>query len=306
MRERRFLSIILLILGLFLLAGCDQSQQTKVEQVKDSASKAYSIKIGGSSTLSPVIAKCADNFTEKYKTWNKVDPKLPEEPIAIFVSSGGSGFGVKSTINGTVDIGLASREITNSEKEKMAKGNIYKMGSDALTIAVNPQNLVLKVKPNLTADELKRIFAGEIKTWKQLDAGLPDTPIVIAVRDLGGGASQIFDELVMKGTPVAKEALQLPSMGALAGKVMENANAIGYVSVGLVKQNQGKIGVLNVDGVEPTIENIAGGKYKIARPLLMLTKDKPDDQQQLFIDYLLSADGLKVVEDMGFIPPAAK
>ncbi|ACV61091.1 phosphate binding protein [Desulfofarcimen acetoxidans DSM 771] len=306
MKKRSFLSIISLLLGLFLLAGCSQNQQAQTEQIKDTEGQAYSIKIGGSSTLSPVIAKCADNFTEKYKTWNKIDPKLPEEAITIFVSSGGSGFGVKSTINGTVDIGLASREITNSEKEKMAKGNIFKMGSDALTIAVNPQNPVLKVKPNLTADEIKRIFSGEIKTWKQLDPGLSDTPIVIAVRDLGGGASQVFDELVMKGTPVAKEALQLPSMGALAGKVMENANAIGYVSVGLVTQNQNKLAVLKVDGIEPTVENIALGKYKIARPLLLLTKDKPDARQQLFIDYLLSADGLKIVEDMGFIPPASR
>lgn len=300
----KFITVIVVLLGLLLLAGCGQSQQTKADQPKDAATKAQSIKMGGSSTLAPVIAKCADDFTEKYKTWNKVDPKLPEEPIVIFVSTGGSGFGVKSAIDGTVDIGLASREIKESEKEKMPNGKIFKMGSDALTIAVNPKNPVLQVKPNLTTDEVKRIFAGEIKTWKELDAKLSDRPIVIAVRDLGGGASQVFDELVMKGTPVAKEAIQLPSMGALAGKVMENVDAIGYVSVGLVKQNEGKIGVLNIDGVAPTVENITGGKYKIARPLLMITKDKPDVRQQLFIDYLLSDKGLKVVEDMGFIPSA--
>ena len=112
--------------------------------------------------------------------------------------------------------------------------------------------------------------------------------------------------MIMKGKPLAKEALQLPSMGALAGKVMENANTIGYVSVGLVKQNEGTLGVLSVDGVEPALENIAEGKYKLARPLLLLTKDKPDARQQLFIDYLKSTDGIKVIEEMGFIPPSAK
>ncbi len=302
--RNRFITVLAFLLGLLLLVGCGQSQQQQTEQPGDAITKAQSIKIGGSSTLAPVIAKCADNFTEKHKTWNKVEPKLPEEPIIIFVSSGGSGFGIKSAVDGTVDIGLTARDVKDSEKEKMPDGKIFKIGSDVLTIAVNPKNPVLQVKPDLTTDEVKRIFAGEIKTWKQLDAALPDRPIVVAVRDLGGGASQVFDETVMKGTPVSKDALQIPSMGALAGKVMENADSIGYVSSGMVNQNKGKIAVLSVDGIAPNLENITSGKYKIARPLLLVTKGQPDTQQQLFIDYLLSDDGLTVVEEMGFVPSA--
>ncbi|ABO50805.1 phosphate ABC transporter substrate-binding protein, PhoT family [Desulforamulus reducens MI-1] len=303
MRKSKLFQVLLGLMVLLMLAGCGQSEPAKSEPARQE-STAQSIKIGGSSTLAPVIAKCADDFTEEYKTWNKVDPKLPEEPIVIFVSTGGSGFGVKSAIDGTVDIGLVSREVKDTEKGKMPNGKIIKMGSDALTIAVNPKNPVIQVKPDLTNDEVKRIFAGEIKTWQELDAKLPARPVVLAIRDLGGGASQVFDELVMKKTPIAKEALQLPSMGALAGKVAENADAIGYVSFGLVKQNQGKISVLSVDGVTPTTESIASGQYKIARPLLLVTKEQPNERQQLFIDYLLSKKGLKVVEDMGFIPPA--
>ncbi|SHK82091.1 phosphate ABC transporter substrate-binding protein [Desulforamulus aeronauticus] len=303
MKKFKFLLVSLLVL--LVLAGCGQtSEAPKSEPAKETAAKDQSIKLGGSSTLAPVIAKCADDFTEQYKTWNKVDPQLPEEPIVIFVSTGGSGFGVKSALDGTVNIGLVSREMKEEEKAKMPNGKIIKLGSDALAIAVNPQNPVVQVKPNLTTDEVKRIFAGEIKTWQELDAKLPNRPTVLAIRDLGGGASQVFDELVMKKTPVAKEAIQLPSMGALAGKVAENADAIGYVSTGLIKQNEGKISALNIDDVTPTNENIASGQYKIARPLLLVTKEQPDQKQQLFIDYLLSEKGLKVVEEMGFVPTA--
>jgi phosphate transport system substrate-binding protein len=266
--------------------------------------KDQSIKIGGSSTLAPTVAKIADDFTEKYKTWNKVDASLPEEQIVIFVSTGGSGFGVKAATEGTVDIGMTARDIKDSEKEKMPNGKIYRLGTDALTIAVNPKNPVLQVKPDVTTEEVKKIFAGEISTWKQLDERLPDRPIVVAVRDLGGGASQVFDELVMKGTPIAKEALQIPSMGALAAKVMENADAIGYVSTGMVAQNEGKISVLSVEGIAPTAENISSGKYKIARPLLIFTKEEPKGQLKFFIDYLMSEKGRQVVEEMGFIPAA--
>lgn len=303
MKKLRFLSILVVMMGLLLLVGCG-GQQPQGEQGQNEGAGVQDIKLGGSSTLATVVAQCADDFTEKYKTWNNVDSSLPEEPIVIFVSTGGSGFGAKSAIDGTVDIGMLARDIKDTEKEKMPNGEVIKLGSDALTIAVHPDNPVAKVKPDLTTEEVKSIFAGEIKTWKELDAALPDRPIVLAIRDLGGGASQVFDELVMKGTPVSKEAIQLPSMGALAAKVMDNVDAIGYVSFGFVEQNEGKIATLSVDGVAPTVENISNGSYKIARPLLLVTKEKPDQRQQLFIDYLLSEDGLKVLADMGFIPVA--
>ncbi|WP_347488584.1 phosphate ABC transporter substrate-binding protein [Desulfoscipio sp. XC116] len=303
-RNNKLLAVFLVVLSLFLLAGCGQNESKATDQTGDTASQMQSIKLGGSSTLAPVVAQCADSFTEEYKTWNKVDPQLPEEPIVIFVSTGGSGFGVKAALDDTVDIGMVSREIKDEEKEKMPEGKIFKLGSDALTMAVHPRNEVMQVKPDLTTDEIKSIFAGEIKTWKELDVKLLGNSIVLAIRDLGGGASQVFDEFIMKGTPVAKEAIQLPSMGALAGKVMENQNAIGYVSFGLVKQNEGQLGVLKVDGVTPTLETISSGEYKIARPLLLITKDAPNTKEQLFIDYLLSDEGLKVVEEMGFVPAA--
>lgn len=297
---KKLLAMLLVVMMMVIVGGCG-SQTTKAPAAKES-----SIKIGGSSTLAPVIAKSADDFTEKFQTWKKVNDKLPDEPIVIFVATGGSGFGIKSAMNNTVDMGLVSRDVKDSEKAKLTNHKLYTLGYDALTIAVNPQNPVLKVKPNITNDEIKKIFSGEIKTWNQLDTNLPNRPIVLAIRDLGGGASQVFDELIMKGTPIAKEAVQFPSMGALAGKVMDNADAIGYVSVGLVEQNKGKIGVLSVEGVMPTVENIAGGNYKIARPLIIIAKANPDDREQQFLNYLQSEKGVKTLSSMGFVPVQTK
>lgn len=294
---KKLLAGLLLIVLLGTLVGCGKEATTTTQPTKN-----FSIKIGGSSTLAPVIAKCADDFTEKYKTWKKVKDSFSDEAIAIFVATGGSGFGVKSAINESVDIGLVSRVITDEEKQKLPNRQLQTVGYDALTIAVHPQNPILKVKPNLTKDEVKKIFAGEIKTWKQLDASLPDRPLVLAIRDLGGGASQAFDEVVMKGTPISKEAIQFPSMGALAGKVQDNLDAIGYVSTGLVKQNQGKIAVLLVDGVEPTNENIVSGKYTISRPLIVISKNQPDEREQEFLKYLMSDKGVKTLDEMGFVP----
>lgn len=303
MRVKRLAALLLIAaLALFAVAGCGGDKPAADNN--PATDQKSSIKIGGSSTLAPIIAKCADDFTEEFKTWNKVDPSLPEEPIVIFVSTGGSGFGMKSAVDGTFDFGMVSKDLKDEEKAQFADGTIVQLGSDVLDIAVNPANPVTKVKPDLTTEEIKAIFAGEIKTWQQLESSLPDRPIVVAVRDLGGGASEVFDKAVMKGTPISPEALQIPSMGALAGKVMDNVDTIGYVSSGLVNQNSDKITALSVDGIAPTVENIVAGKYTIGRPLLLVSKDKPNSQQQAFLDYLQSEKGLKVVEEMGYIPAA--
>lgn len=213
MKKRSLISLLLVSLLIALLvSGC--TQQTPEADKQPAEPQKTSIKIGGSSTLAPIVAKCADNFTEEFKTWNKVDASLPEEPIVIFVSTGGSGFGLKSAQDGTFDIGLVSKSLKDDEKAPFAQGEIVQIGSDVLDIAVNPQNPAAKVKPNLTSAELKDIFSGKITSWKQLDPKLPDKEIVVAVRDIGGGASEVFDKAVMKGTPISPKAQQIPSMGA--------------------------------------------------------------------------------------------
>ncbi|KAF1085538.1 Phosphate-binding protein PstS precursor [Sporotomaculum syntrophicum] len=302
-KRRIWLSVLLCcILAFTMLAGC-ASNETGSEN-NAAPTEDYSIKIGGSSTLAPIIAQCADSFTEEFKTWDKVDTSLPEEPIVIFVSTGGSGFGLKSAVDGTFDFGMVSKNLKDEEKEQFANGSITQLGSDVLIIGVNSENPVAQVKPDLTTEELVSIFSGKIKNWQELDPALPDRSIVVAVRDLGGGASEVFDAAVMKGTPISDEALQIPSMGALAGKIMDNKDTIGYVSSGLVNQNPDKITPISVDGIAPTLENINSGAYKIGRALLLVSKDKPDNMEQKFLDYLLSEKGLGVVEELGYVPVA--
>ncbi len=86
--------------------------------------------------MAPVISKIATDFTEKNKTWNHADSSLPDEDITIYVSSGGSGTGIKSVIDGTANFGLVAREVKDSEKAKIKDYNEIKVGIDALTIAV--------------------------------------------------------------------------------------------------------------------------------------------------------------------------
>jgi len=207
--------------------------------------------------------------------------------------------------NDFVDGRLGTKEAIDmipSLKEKIKNYQEYKVGIDALTIAVNPNNPIAKIKDNLTSDQIKKIFSGEYKTWNEVDPSLPSTEIVVVTRDLGGGAHEVFQEKIMGDTKVTDKAIQAPSMGALVAKIIENENAVGYASYGVAKQNEGKIFALKVDGVAATPETIVDGSYKIQRPLLIVGSGELTKVQKAFMDYLRSDAGQKLIEAMGFIP----
>lgn len=292
------LLICFLLASMALLSGCSTQDAGIENGEKEKAFKAQ-VTFNGSSTLAPVISKISTSFIENHKTWDKVNKNFPSEDIAIYVSSGGSGAGIKSVIDGTSDFGMISKTVSEEEKGKIEGYQEFKLGVDALTISVNP---ALEIKDNLSTEEVKKIFSGEYKYWNEVDEKLPHEEIVVVTRDLGGGAHEVFQKSVMNDTNVREDAIQAPSMGALVTKIIENKNAIGYASYGMVNQNEGKIRPLKVDNIEPTKENIVSGEYKISRPLLVVKKGEMREEEKAFIDNLLSEDGMKTVEEMGFVP----
>lgn len=305
-----FFSIILI--AMLVLVGCSSTEQpVKAEQ--DNASVPTDVEpksdefipqilFNGSSTLAPVMASISTNYIEKYVTWNKVDSSYPEENIAIYVSAGGSGQGVKSVIDNTSDFGMVARTVKDSEKEMLPELNEFKVGIDALTLGVNPNNPILSIKNDLTKEEIIKIFSGEYKTWKDLDPSLPEKEIIVVTRDIGGGAHEVFQSKIMGDVEVKADAIQAPSMGALVTKIIENEYAIGYASFGVVNQNAGKIATLKVDGIDATKENIINGSYIIQRPLIAICNGELTASQQSFIDYVMSDEGMAIVESMGFVP----
>lgn len=298
MKKISFISIIL-VLMLLLAVGCTAEQTPQEPNNNEFNSQ---ILFNGSSTLAPVMASISTNFIEGFVTWDKVDASFPEENIAIYVSAGGSGQGVKSIIDKTSDFGMVSRTVKDSEKEQLTELKEFKLGIDALTLGVNPNNPILSIKDDLSKDEIVKIFSGEYRTWKDLDSSLPDKEIIVITRDIGGGAHEVFQSKIMGDVDVKADAIQAPSMGALVTKIIENEYAIGYASFGVVNQNVGKITTIKVDGVEATEENIIDGSYIIQRPLITLINGELTDAQQAFMDYVMSEEGLAVVESMGFVP----
>lgn len=307
MKKRVSLLISILLVLILLVVGCSKGSsnidnEQAGDNVEENTEYKTQITFAGSSTLAPVMSSIATDFIEGYSTWDKVDSSFPEKDIIIYVSAGGSGAGVKAVIEGTSDFGMLARDIKDEEVEKIGDAKIYKLGVDALTISINPENPLHKVKDNLTSEEIKKIFAGEYKYWDEVESSLPHEEIVVVIRDLGGGAHEVFQNAIMGDTQVREDAIQAPSMGALVTKIIENKNAIGYASFGMVNQNEGKLIPLKVDGVEPTKETIVDGSYKISRPLIVVKKGELNPLQKAFMDVVMSEKGAQIIEEMGYVP----
>ena len=297
---KKSLFATMLLGAALLLSACGNTMNESAKSTGDIGNT--QITFNGSSTLAPVISKAGTAFTEQNSTWKKVNDSFPDKPIEIIVAPGGSGAGIKAVLDKKADFGLVAREVKESEKEKIKDFKEYKVGIDALTIAVNPNNPITKIKDNLTSDEIKKIFSGEYKTWNQVDPALPANEIIVVTRDLGGGAHEVFQKKIMGDTNVTDSAIQAPSMGALVTKIIENENAIGYASYGVSAQNAGKVVPLKVDGIAATEQTIIDGSYKIQRPLLIVGSGELTALQQAFMEYLKSEKGVQIVKDMGFIP----
>jgi phosphate transport system substrate-binding protein len=259
------------------------------------------LRLGGSTTLLPVISKASSDFMERFDTWNRVDPSFPERDVVIFVSGGGSSFGVKSAINGTVEIGLVSRYLKNKEKTLLGEYRTFQVGTDAVAIAVNKDNPLARLRRGFSSDEMASIFSGAVRTYRDFDATLPDESIVLFVRDSGAGSAEMIQKLILHQRPVSSGALQLSSQGALLQKLNSNPRAVGYISSGLLLASDRLVG-LALDGVRPSNENVINSRYPVVRPLMMVVKGEPGALARAFIDYVLGEHGQALVASLNYVP----
>lgn len=86
------------------------------------------------------------------------------------------------------------------------------------------------------------------------------------------------------------------STAVVMTNVAGNPKAIGYISLGSLDDS---VKALKVDGAEASVENVKNDTYKISRPFNIAVKDDLSDVAQDFVDYIMSAEGQKIVEDSG-------
>jgi phosphate transport system substrate-binding protein len=227
----------------------------------------------GSTTVQPLAESVAAAFMAKY-------PK-----VTVTIQGGGSGVGVKSAQDGTVDIGAASRELTAEEEASGIVATV--LAKDGIAIVVHPSQTI----SNLTKAQVKDIFSGTITNWSEV--GGADKAIHVVSREEGSGTRGAFEEMVMgKDAVITASAILQPSNGAVRTTVAGDPDSIAFLSFGYIDSS---VKALSIEGIPATVENAKNGTYPIVRPLLFLTKTQPTGLVKSFIDYFLGPEGQAIV-----------
>ncbi len=246
--------------------------------------KGNSVRIAGSTTVLPIAQAGAEAFMDQF----------PE--VNLTVRGGGSSVGIASIISGTADIGDASRNIKNKEIVQARENGVnpveHAVANDGIAIVLHKSNPVKA----LTTDQVQAIYTGKISNWSEV--GGPNKPIVCISRDVASGTFEVFNKLVLRGQKQISGALMLASNNAVATTVADTPGAIGYAGIGYLTD---RISAIKIDGVMPSEATIKSGTYPIARQLYMYTNGKPKGWTKKFIDFILSAEGQKIVEEQGFV-----
>ena len=239
------------------------------------------ISVAGSTTVQPLAELFAEAFMAAH-------PK-----VRIDVQGGGSSVGVKSAAQGTVDVGMASREVKDSELEEYPNLNPFAIAYDGIAIALHPDVPV----DELTIEQVQDIFAGEITNWSEV--GGPDELMVVVSREEGSGTRAAFEEMVMDEALIVDTAILQPSNGSVRTTIANTPFSIGYLSFGYLDETTKPV---KINGAAPTPANAANGSYPIVRPLNMMTSGEPSDVVKAWLDFIFSAEGQAIVADEGFIP----
>ncbi|MEG1573565.1 MAG: phosphate ABC transporter substrate-binding protein [Bacteroidales bacterium] len=245
-------------------------------------------KLKGSDTLLPLIQKEVENYIKKGKG-------------NVTVTGGGSGVGIAALAEGSADIAMSSRKMKFDEKmkfQKAKKNPVEKViAYDALAVIVNPKNKISK----LTRQQLEDIFTGKIKNWKEV--GGDEMKIVVYSRETSSGTYEFFKESVLKNKNYMSAALSMPATGAIIQSVSQTPGAIGYVGHAYVN-NKIKPLKISYDGknyIPPTYHNAKNKSYPVVRPLILYYEKRYEAKVKPFIDYILSAEGQKTVNEIGYI-----
>lgn len=243
-----------------------------------------SVSTNGSTSMESVIGTLSEQFMQQ------------NPGVSITYDATGSGTGIEAVSKGTCDIGLASRDLKDEEKQKGLESK--EVALDGIAIIVNQDN---KLK-DISLKDLADIYEGKETNWSAYNAGSGE--IAAIGREAGSGTRDGFESIT--GTEnKCKLSQELTSTGAVIEAVKNSDKAIGYASYADVKGKDG-IKVLTVEGVKISEDTIADGSYKIQRPFNLITVKgkKLSTQAQAFYDYMTSTAANKGIQSAGAVPVA--
>lgn len=270
-------------LGVSGLGGC----------VETTPQRAGSVLIKGSETMQPLVTLCAEAFMATHPH------------VDVIVQGGGSGTGIAALLHGTVDIGMASRGLSDKERDYASNNGFqlreYAVALDGIAIVVHPDNPLTQ----LSLDQLRQIFTGKVRSWHEVGGVQPD--IAVLARMASSGTSALFLQRVLAGEDYAESVQQMPTNTAIVAEVANRPLAIGYSGLEAVQAARGRVKVVALrttphsPPVLPILETVRSGSYPLARALHFHTAGEPSGPIQDFINFCRGPHGQKLVGKAGFI-----
>ena len=275
------------VLAAVMLAGCGSSSSSaaatsaaaETSAAAADADLSGTVSTDGSTSMEKVIGALSEAFQEKYPN------------VTVTYNPTGSGSGITAVTEGNCDIGLASRNLKDEEKNGLTSTTV---AIDGIAMIVNTANEV----SDLSLDQIAKIYTGEITNWK--DVGGADQEIVVIGREAGSGTRDGFESITGTSDKCQMDQ-ELTSTGAVIQAVVANEAAIGYASLAAVDDT---IKTLTVEGVAPSEETVLDGTYKIQRNFNMITNDSKElsPAAQAFLDFATSLEAASLIEAAGAVP----
>ena len=217
------------------------------------------------------------------------------------LTGGGATKGIRSASAGNSDLGGTCRhwlkDVDGDLHPQERDAELVQVAWDALVVIVHPDNPVT----DISLKNLKRVYDGELTNWSEL--GGDDRPIGLITREgTTSGVGHMFRQIVFSDPDYTfkARALKVKSTKPLEKKVEKVKTALAVDGISSAQKRRVKF--LSLDGVTPSKENIASGKYPLYRPLyLAYNKNQVSAQTQKFIAFALSAEGQAIISRQGTV-----
>lgn len=247
---------------------------------------AQQIVIKGSDTLG---AKLVPQLAEAYKA---------SHPGTTFsIAAEGSTTGIAAIIDGTADIGMASRRATASEISTATTKGVDMHPTvvcfDGIAVVVNSANPIA----GLNKAQIESIFTGAVTDWSAV-GGKPG-PISVYTRNTSSGTYSVFKELAMSKKDYAPASQKLAGNEQITAEVGKNPNGIGYVGIAYI--NAPSVKDIPVNGVRVSKATVLDHTYPLARPTFYYTNGAPKGAAADFLAFTLSAEGKSITDKVGFV-----